>query len=111
VPERYLRLHALVHGLVPGPASTRSSPTSRHSTSGAAQGTAEVTKISTAAFGRLRGQYALLRAGGVAGFGVGTIVVARSAREVGGRWRFREPNDGGLALAAAGAIRDSPDAI
>ena len=46
---------------------------------------AEVTKVSIAAYGRLRDRYALLRAGGAAGFGVGPIVVARSPRTVGGR--------------------------
>ena len=44
-----------------------------------------MTKVSTAAFGRLRDRYLLLRAGGAAGYGVGPIVVARTPREVGGR--------------------------
>ena len=48
----------------------------------AERGEAEVTKISIAAYGRIRDRYALLRAGGAAGFGVGPIVVARSARAV-----------------------------
>ena len=51
----------------------------------AERGEAEVTKISVAAFGRLRDRYALLRSGGAAGFGVGPLVVARTAREIGGR--------------------------
>jgi 1,4-dihydroxy-6-naphthoate synthase len=45
----------------------------------------DLTKISVAAYGRLRHHYALLRAGGAAGFGVGPLVVARSARPIGGR--------------------------
>jgi 1,4-dihydroxy-6-naphthoate synthase len=49
------------------------------------RGEAEVTKISIAAYGHIRNRYALLRAGGAAGFGVGPIVVARGARSVGGR--------------------------
>ena len=51
----------------------------------AERGEAEVTKVSMAAYGRLRDRYILLRAGGAAGFGVGPIVVAKSPREVGGR--------------------------
>jgi 1,4-dihydroxy-6-naphthoate synthase len=84
-PNDTFAFHALVHGLVPGPAIDPLIADIEALNERAAQGAAEVTKISTAAFGRLRGQYALLRAGGAAGFGVGPIVVARSAREVGGR--------------------------
>jgi len=51
----------------------------------AESGELDVTKISVAAFGRLRGRYALLRAGGAAGYGVGPLVVAREARAPGGR--------------------------
>lgn len=47
--------------------------------------TFDIVKISVAAFGRIRGNYALLRAGGAAGFGVGPLLVAASAREPGGR--------------------------
>ena len=47
---------------------------------------AEVTKVSINAYGHgLRERYVLLRAGGAAGFGVGPIIVSKSAREVGGR--------------------------
>lgn len=45
----------------------------------------DVTKISVAAYGRIRGDYVLLRAGGAAGFGVGPLLVAARQREPGGR--------------------------
>jgi 1,4-dihydroxy-6-naphthoate synthase len=45
----------------------------------------DLTKISVAAYGRIRDKYALLHAGGAAGFGVGPLLVARAPREPGGR--------------------------
>ncbi len=51
----------------------------------AERGEFDVTKISVAAYGRLRGRYALLHAGGAAGFGVGPLLVAAAARAPGGR--------------------------
>lgn len=45
----------------------------------------DITKISVAAYGRIRERYALLYAGGAAGFGVGPLLVSRGAREPGGR--------------------------
>ncbi len=51
----------------------------------AERGELDVVKVSVAAYGRLRRDYALLRAGGAAGYGVGPIVVAREKRTVGGR--------------------------
>ncbi len=45
----------------------------------------DIVKISVAAYGRIRGKYALLRAGGAAGFGMGPLLVAAAAREPGGR--------------------------
>lgn len=48
-------------------------------------GAHDVTKISVAAYGRLRDRYALLRAGGAAGFGVGPLLVASHERAPGGR--------------------------
>ncbi|HEY7500791.1 MAG TPA: MqnA/MqnD/SBP family protein [Vicinamibacterales bacterium] len=45
----------------------------------------DVTKISVAAYGRIRERYALLRAGGAAGFGVGPLLVAAKPRDPGGR--------------------------
>lgn len=44
----------------------------------------DVVKISVAAYGRVRDRYALLRAGGAAGFGVGPLLVAAQEREPGG---------------------------
>jgi 1,4-dihydroxy-6-naphthoate synthase len=52
---------------------------------GAERGDFDVVKISVAAYGRIRGEYALLRAGGAAGFGVGPLLVAATPREPGGR--------------------------
>jgi 1,4-dihydroxy-6-naphthoate synthase len=51
----------------------------------AEQGEFDVTKISVAAYGRIRERYALLRAGGAAGFGVGPLLVSRTDRQPGGR--------------------------
>jgi 1,4-dihydroxy-6-naphthoate synthase len=51
----------------------------------AERGEFDVTKISVAAYGRIREDYALLRAGGAAGFGVGPLLVAAKRREPGGR--------------------------
>jgi 1,4-dihydroxy-6-naphthoate synthase len=51
----------------------------------AERGEFDVTKISVAAYGRIRDRYALLRAGGAAGFGVGPLLVAARRREPGGR--------------------------
>ncbi|MFN2385092.1 MAG: MqnA/MqnD/SBP family protein [Thermoanaerobaculia bacterium] len=51
----------------------------------AERGEFDLTKISVAAYGRVRERYALLRAGGAAGFGVGPLLVAASPRPPGGR--------------------------
>lgn len=51
----------------------------------AERGEFDVTKISVAAYGRVREKYALLRAGGAAGFGVGPVLVAAVPRAPGGR--------------------------
>jgi 1,4-dihydroxy-6-naphthoate synthase len=48
------------------------------------QGVHDVTKISVAGFGFIRDRYALLRAGGAAGFGVGPLLVAARERDPGG---------------------------
>ena len=84
-PNDTFAFHALVHGLVPGPAVTPFIDDVEALNARAELGGAEVTKISIAAYPRIRDRYALLRAGGAAGFGVGPIVVARTARPVGGR--------------------------
>jgi 1,4-dihydroxy-6-naphthoate synthase len=51
----------------------------------AERGEFDVTKISVAAYGRIREKYALLGAGGAAGFGVGPLLVASEDRAIGGR--------------------------
>ena len=84
-PNDTFAFHALVHGIVLGPRVIAHLDDVEALNARAERGEAEVTKISIAAYGRIRDRYALLRAGGAAGFGVGPIVVARSARQVGGR--------------------------
>ena len=84
-PNDTFAFHALVHGLVPGPTVVPYLDDVEALNVRAELGYAEVTKISIAAYPRIRGRYALLRAGGAAGFGVGPIIVARAARAVGGR--------------------------
>jgi 1,4-dihydroxy-6-naphthoate synthase len=51
----------------------------------AVAGELDVLKVSVAAYGYIARDYALLRAGGAAGFGVGPIVVAREPGEIKGR--------------------------
>jgi 1,4-dihydroxy-6-naphthoate synthase len=51
----------------------------------ALEGEFDVTKVSVAAFPAIAGTYALLRAGGAAGYGVGPLLVAATEREPGGR--------------------------
>jgi len=84
-PNDTFAFHALVHGLVPGPPVIPQLDDIEALNARAERGEADVTKISIAAYGRIRDRYALLRAGGAAGFGVGPIVVARGDRAVGGR--------------------------
>jgi len=84
-PNDTFAFHAVVHGLVAGPAVTPYIDDVEALNVRADGGGAEVTKVSIAAYSRIRERYALLRAGGAAGFGVGPIVVARTARAVGGR--------------------------
>ena len=84
-PNDTFAFHALVHGLVPGPRVVPHIDDVEALNARAERGEAEITKISIAAYGLVRGRYALLRAGGAAGYGVGPIVVARSRRPVGGR--------------------------
>ena len=84
-PNDTFAFHALVHGLVPGPRVVPHIDDVEALNARAERGEADVTKISIAAYGRIRDRYALLRSGGAAGFGVGPIVVARTARPVGGR--------------------------
>jgi 1,4-dihydroxy-6-naphthoate synthase len=84
-PNDTFAFHALVHGLVPGANVVPHIDDVEALNARAERGEAEVTKISIAAYGRIRDRYALLRSGGAAGFGVGPIVVARTSRTVGGR--------------------------
>jgi 1,4-dihydroxy-6-naphthoate synthase len=84
-PNDTFAFHALVHGLVPGPRVVPHIDDVEALNARAERGEAEVTKISIAAYARVRERYALLRSGGAAGFGVGPIVVSRTARDVGGR--------------------------
>lgn len=84
-PNDTFAFHALVHGLVPSLRVTPLMDDIEALNARAEQGEAELTKVSMAAYGRVRDRYVLLRAGGAAGFGVGPIVVARAPRAVGGR--------------------------
>lgn len=84
-PNDTFAFHAIVHGLVPGPRVIPHIDDVEALNARAERADAEVTKISMAAYGRIRDRYALLRAGGAAGFGVGPIVVGRNQREIGGR--------------------------
>jgi 1,4-dihydroxy-6-naphthoate synthase len=84
-PNDTFAFHALVHGLVPGIDVEPYIDDVEALNERAESGTAEVTKISIAAYGRVRDRYALLRSGGAAGYGVGPIVVAQTGRPVGGR--------------------------
>jgi 1,4-dihydroxy-6-naphthoate synthase len=85
-PNDTFAFHALVHGLVPGLRVTPFIDDIEALNLRAASDAAEVTKVSINAYGHgLRDRFILLRSGGAAGFGVGPIVVATSAREVGGR--------------------------
>jgi len=84
-PNDTFAFHAVVHGLLAGPAVTPYIDDVEALNARAELGGAEVTKVSIAAYSRIRDRYALLRAGGAAGYGVGPIVVGRSPRAVGGR--------------------------
>jgi 1,4-dihydroxy-6-naphthoate synthase len=85
-PNDTFAFHALVHGLVPGPAITPHLDDIEALNKRAATSDAMVTKVSIAAYGHgLADRLLLLRSGGAAGFGVGPIVVARTQRPVGGR--------------------------
>jgi 1,4-dihydroxy-6-naphthoate synthase len=85
-PNDTFAFHAVVHGLVGGMRVTPHIDDIEALNIRAARGDADVTKVSIAAYGHgLRDRYVLLRAGGAAGFGVGPIIVSRSARDVGGR--------------------------
>ena len=85
-PNDTFAFHALVHGLVGGPAIDPHTDDIEALNIRADGPDAPVTKVSINAYGHgLRDRYILLRAGGAAGFGVGPIIVSKSARPVGGR--------------------------
>ena len=85
-PNDTFAFHALVHGLVAGPAVSPHLDDIEALNIRAGGSGAEVTKVSINAYGHgLRDRYILLRSGGAAGFGVGPIIVAKSPRPVGGR--------------------------
>jgi 1,4-dihydroxy-6-naphthoate synthase len=108
-PNDTFAFHALVHGLVSGPAVVPHIDDVEALNERAESGVAEVTKVSIAAYGRIRDRYALLRAGGAAGFGVGPIIVARSPRVVGGRIAIPgERTTAALLLRLLGAFETVP---
>lgn len=108
-PNDTFAFHALVHGLVPGPTVVPFMDDVEALNARAELGHAEVTKISIAAYPRIRSRYALLRAGGAAGYGVGPIVVARAARAVGGRVAIPgERTTAALLLRLLGAFDTVP---
>ncbi len=84
-PNDTFAFHAVVHGLVPDVRVVPHIDDVEGLNARAERGEADITKISIAAYPRIRDRYALLRAGGAAGFGVGPIVVSRTQRAVGGR--------------------------
>ena len=84
-PNDTFAFHAIVHGLIPDVRVDPYIDDVEALNERAESGEAEVTKISIAAYARIRDRYALLRSGGAAGFGVGPILVARERRPAGGR--------------------------
>lgn len=84
-PNDTFAFHALVHGLVTGPPVKPHMDDIEALNVRAESGQAEATKISLAAYLQMRDQFALLKAGGAAGFGVGPIVIAKTKRAIGGR--------------------------
>jgi len=83
-PNDTFAFHALVHGLVDGPAVKPRLEDIEALNDLAERGAADLVKISVAAYGRVAERYALLRSGGAAGFGTGPVLVAREEREPGG---------------------------
>lgn len=84
-PNDTFAFHALIHGLVPGPSVEPHLDDIEALNLRAGRVQAEATKISLAAYLGMRDKFALLRAGGAAGFCVGPIVIAKTNRAVGGR--------------------------
>jgi len=84
-PNDTLSFHAWISALVPGPPVAAQIADIETLNERAERGEAQLTKISVATFARVRHNYALLRAGGAAGYGVGPIVVTRTRQNVAGR--------------------------
>ena len=84
-PNDTLSFHAWISALVPGPPVASQIADIETLNERAERGEAQLTKISVATFARVRHNYALLRAGGAAGYGVGPIVVTRTRQNVAGR--------------------------
>jgi len=84
-PNDTFIFYALVHGKVPAPAPVEEVLEDVETLNRwALEGRLELTKISYAAYGRLRDRYVALRSGGALGRGVGPLLVARQPRELAG---------------------------
>ena len=107
-PNDTFIFYALVHGKVPAPAPVEEVLEDVETLNRwALAGRLELTKISYAAYGRLRERYVALRAGGALGRGVGPLVVARRPRDLAGA-RIANPGEHTtafmlLSMAFAGA--------
>ena len=76
-PNDTLIFHAWVHGLLPGAPAVEARLADIDALNRLAlRGEADVVKVSTSAFARLRHEYALLHSGGAIGRGCGPLVVA-----------------------------------
>lgn len=84
-PNDTFSFHAWVEGLVVGPDVTSQISDIETLNQSAETGEAQLTKLSVAALGRARRDYALLRAGGAGGYGLGPIVVTKTKEKVAGR--------------------------
>ncbi|WP_456410415.1 menaquinone biosynthesis family protein [Oceanithermus sp.] len=84
-PNDTFIFYALVHGKVPAPEPVEEVLEDVETLNRwAFEGRLELTKISYAAYGRLREHYVALRAGGALGRGVGPLVVVREPRALEG---------------------------
>ena len=80
-PNDTFAFHALTHGLVEAPFRIRPVLLDIEELNRRAhQGEFDLTKLSVGAFGAVGDRYRMLRSGAALGFGVGPLVVARSAR-------------------------------
>ncbi|WP_457637989.1 menaquinone biosynthesis family protein [Oceanithermus sp.] len=84
-PNDTFIFYALVHGKVPTPVPVEEVLEDVETLNRwAFAGRLELTKISYAAYGRVRDRYVALRSGGALGRGVGPLLVAREPRELAG---------------------------